>query len=235
MSHAFRRRAPATALCAALLSVGLLSSPLALAQPASATTTAATEGRTAPATPTTTTGATQPDQAPAATNAATTAASTEPSPANAGSPDTPHSAPPAEAITINDPVDAFPAPEPGFVRHVIHLPVGNYENDLKVELLPGKVIETDCNTRQFIGQLQEKTLEGWGYTYYVLPNIEGPISTMMACLEDSKKMQFVPVTGSAGSLLYYNSRLPVVVYLPEEVELRWRTWVATPVVSANSQ
>lgn len=150
-------------------------------------------------------------------------------------PTTATTTPPADATTVNDPVDAFPAPEAGFVRHVIHLPVGNYENDLKVELLPGKVIETDCNTRQFIGQLEEKTLEGWGYTYYVLPSIEGPISTMMACPDDSKKLQFVPVTGSAGSLLYYNSRLPVVVYLPEEVELRWRTWVATPVVSTNSQ
>lgn len=232
MSHAFRRRAPATALCAALLSVGLFSSsPLALAQEQTASTSTVATTEENPASGTPTAEAPQSDQTPAA---AASAPAAEPS-ANAGTPDTPHSAPPADAITINDPVEAFPAPEPGFVRHVIHLPVGNYENDLKVELLPGKVIETDCNTRQFIGQLQEKTLEGWGYTYYVLPSIEGPISTMMACPEDSKKMQFVPVTGSAGSLLYYNSRLPVVVYLPEEVELRWRTWVATPVVSANSQ
>lgn len=141
----------------------------------------------------------------------------------------------ADTVTITDPVDAFPNAEPGFTRHVIHLPVGNYENDLKVELLPGKVIDIDCNTYQFIGQLEEKTLEGWGYNYYVLPKIEGPLSTSMACPEDSKKMRFIPVTGSAGSLLYYNSRLPVVVYLPDGVELRWRTWVATPVVSANSQ
>lgn len=230
MSHAFRRRTPTAALCAVLVAIGLLSSPLTLAQ--SAATPAAPEDK--PATTSTTTTAPQPDQAATSTDAAVPALAPEP-PANAGTPDTPHSAPPTEPLTINDPVDAFPAPEPGFVRHVIHLPVGNYENDLKVELLPGKVIETDCNTRQFIGQLQEKTLEGWGYTYYVLPSIEGPISTMMACPEDSKKLQFVPVTGSAGSLLYYNSRLPVVVYLPEEVELRWRTWVATPVVSANSQ
>lgn len=227
MSHAFRRRTPTAALCAALVAIGLLSSPLTLAQ--SAATPAAPEDK--PASTSTTTAAPQPDQAATSTDTTAPALAPEP-PANAG---TPHSAPPTETLTINDPVDAFPAPEPGFVRHVIHLPVGNYENDLKVELLPGKVIETDCNTRQFIGQLQEKTLEGWGYTYYVLPSIEGPISTMMACPEDSKKMQFVPVTGSAGSLLYYNSRLPVVVYLPEEVELRWRTWVATPVVSANSQ
>ena len=226
MSLAFRRRTPTAALCAALVSIGLLSSPLALAQ------SAATPADDQPAATSATATPPQPD--PAATTTTAPALAPEP-PANAGTPDTPHSAPPAEALSVNDPVDAFPAPEPGFVRHVIHLPVGNYENDLKVELLPGKVIETDCNTRQFIGQLQEKTLEGWGYTYYVLPNIEGPISTMMACPEDSKKMQFVPVTGSAGSLLYYNSRLPVVVYLPEEVELRWRTWVATPVVSANSQ
>ncbi|MGG4773195.1 serine protease inhibitor ecotin [Paenalcaligenes sp. Me52] len=233
MSHAFRNRhTPAVALCAALLSAGLLSySPLTLAQaaaPASNSSTAPTqETPTLAATPET-------QQAPATATDAEAAPAQEPAAATNVTEAAPK-APPANVITVNDPVDAFPAPEPGFVRHVIHLPVGNYENDLKVELLPGKVIETDCNTRQFIGQLEEKTLEGWGYTYYVLPSIEGPISTMMACPEDSKKMQFVPVTGSAGSLLYYNSRLPVVVYLPEEVELRWRTWVATPVVSADSQ
>lgn len=134
-----------------------------------------------------------------------------------------------------DPLDAFPKAEPGFTRHVIRLPIGNYENDLKVELLPGKVIETDCNTHSFVGQLEERTLDGWGYNYYVLPTLEGPISTQMACPDDTKQPRFVPINGSAGSLLHYNSRLPVVVYLPDEVELRWRTWVATPVTSADNE
>ncbi|MCQ9617505.1 serine protease inhibitor ecotin [Paenalcaligenes niemegkensis] len=141
---------------------------------------------------------------------------------------------PAEAIENSDPLEAFPAAKAGFTRHVIRLPIGNFENDLRIELLPGKVIDVDCNTTQFIGQLEEKTLDGWGYNYYILPEIEGPVATLMACPDESKRKQFVPVS-SAGSLLHYNSRMPVVVYLPNEVELRWRTWVATPVVNAEAE
>lgn len=124
-------------------------------------------------------------------------------------------------------LDAFPAPEANYERHIIRLPVGNYENNLKIELLPGKVQELDCNLAHYTGQLTEKTLEGWGYNYYELSDLSGPLSTKMACPDEEKSLKFVPVL-TTGSLLEYNSRLPVVVYLPEGLELRWRTWVATP-------
>ncbi|MEZ2741087.1 serine protease inhibitor ecotin [Paenalcaligenes hominis] len=131
-------------------------------------------------------------------------------------------------------LDAFPAPQSGYTRHVIHLPIGNYENNLKIELLAGKVQETDCNPSHYTGQFEEKILEGWGYNYYELKNVEGPASTKMACPDDKQSLQFVPVQ-SNGSLLQYNSNLPVVVYLPEGLELRWRTWVATPYNTALTE
>lgn len=141
---------------------------------------------------------------------------------------------PAESTTptpVSSPtvvgLDAFPAPESGYERYVINLPVGNYENNLKIELLPGRVHEVDCNSSHYSGLFQEKTLEGWGYNYYELSELTGPVSTRMACPDETKTQQFVPVH-SNGSLLQYNSSLPVVVYLPEGLELRWRTWVATP-------
>ena len=124
-------------------------------------------------------------------------------------------------------LEAFPAAPDGYSRHVIHLPIGNYENNLKIELLPGKVQEVDCNTSHFTGVFEEKILEGWGYNYYELSELDGPVQTRMACPDDKKALQFIPVH-SNGSLLQYNSSLPVVVYLPEGLELRWRTWVATP-------
>lgn len=124
-------------------------------------------------------------------------------------------------------LDAFPAPKANYERHTIRLPIGNYENNLKIELLAGKVQEVDCNATHYTGLLTEKTLEGWGYNYYELSDLTGPISTKMACPDEDKSLQFVPVL-SSGSLLQYNSRLPVVVYLPEGLELRWRIWVATP-------
>lgn len=129
-------------------------------------------------------------------------------------------------------LDAFPAPESNYERHVIRLPVGNYEDNLKIELLAGKVEEVDCNPTHYTGQLTEKTLEGWGYNYYELSDLTGPVSTKMACPDEDKSLKFIPVL-TTGSLLQYNSRLPVVVYLPEGLELRWRTWVATPYNTAT--
>lgn len=157
------------------------------------------------------------------TSANTTALNEQPSSTQEGS------AAPTQALS--DPLEAFPEAEKGFTRHVIQLPIGNFENDLRIELLPGKVEEVDCNATHYAGEIVEKTLDGWGYNYYLLPEVKGPVSTMMACPDDSKRRQFVPVS-SPGSLLHYNSRLPVVVYLPDGFELRWRTWVATPVISA---
>lgn len=136
-------------------------------------------------------------------------------------------------VKSNDPLEAFPAAKSGFTRYVIRLPIGNFENDLRVELLPGKIMEVDCNLTQLTGQLEEKTLDGWGYSYYELTSVGEPTTTLMGCPDNSKRQQFVPVR-SAGSLLHYNSLMPVVVYLPNEFELRWRTWVATPVISVPS-
>lgn len=131
-------------------------------------------------------------------------------------------------------LDAFPAPDSGYERHVIHLPIGNYEDNLKIELLPGKLQEVDCNPHHYTASLQEKTLEGWGYNYYELSDLAGPVSTKMACPDNTEMLKFVPVFGQ-GSLLQYNSNLPVVVYLPTGLELRWRTWVATPYNTASTK
>lgn len=136
--------------------------------------------------------------------------------------------------STNSVLDAFPAPQSGYKRHVIHLPIGNYENNLKIELLAGKVQETDCNPSHYNGQFEEKILEGWGYNYYELNNLQGPTSNKTACPDNTLSLQFVPVQ-SNGSLLQYNSNLPVVVYLPEGLELRWRTWVATPYNTALTE
>ena len=54
----------------------------------------------------------------------------------------------------------------------------------------------------------------------------GPASTLMACPDGKKKQAFVPVVGD-GFLLRYNSKLPVVVYVPNDVEVRYRIWSAS--------
>lgn len=120
----------------------------------------------------------------------------------------------------------YPAAQEGQSRHVIWLAQQQNEELLKVEIVPGKQMLTDCNTRSLMGSFTAQDLAGWGYTYYQLDNVEGPISTLMACPDDSKIEAFVPVYGD-NFTLRYNSKLPIVVYAPNDVEVRYRVWTGS--------
>lgn len=117
----------------------------------------------------------------------------------------------------------FPAAQEGQSRHVIWLAEQRDEDMLKVEIVPGKLMLTDCNTRSLMGSFTAQDLQGWGYTYYQLDGVNGPISTLMACPDDSTVEAFVPVQGD-NFTLRYNSKLPIVVYAPNDVEVRYRVW-----------
>ena len=119
----------------------------------------------------------------------------------------------------------FPAAAEGYQRHVIDLPAQSNEADYKVELIAGKTMEVDCNQRRLGGRWQEKTVQGWGYGYYELEKVGPAVSTLMACPDDSRRQAFVPVGGEP-MLVRYNSRLPLVIYAPADVEVRYRIWSA---------
>ncbi|MCU0070393.1 serine protease inhibitor ecotin [Pseudomonas koreensis] len=121
----------------------------------------------------------------------------------------------------------YPKAEAGFTRQVIHLPQQAQEENFKVEILAGKTLEVDCNRQRLGGTLEEKNLEGWGYPFYRLEKVSGPMSTLMACPPGiQKKRAFVPVIGD-GFTVRYNSKLPIVVYAPQDVEVRFRIWSAS--------
>ncbi|MBA6119238.1 serine protease inhibitor ecotin [Pseudomonas sp. NC26] len=132
---------------------------------------------------------------------------------------------PAMAASLKD-VAPYPEAEKGFTRQVIHLPAQADESAYKLEILAGKTLLVDCNLQRLGGSLEERTLEGWGYSYYRLDKVGGPASTLMGCLDDKKTPAFVPVVGE-GFMLRYNSKLPVVVYVPEDIEVRYRVWSAS--------
>ncbi|PJI50943.1 MAG: ecotin [Pseudomonas sp.] len=131
----------------------------------------------------------------------------------------------ANAAKLED-VAPYPKAEDGFVRQVIHLPKQAQEENFKVEILAGKTLTVDCNRQRLGGTLEEKTLEGWGYSYYRLDQVSGPASTLMACPDGKTRKDFVPVVGD-GFVLRYNSKLPIVIYAPKDVEVRYRLWSAS--------
>lgn len=120
----------------------------------------------------------------------------------------------------------YPKADAGFTRQVIHLPKQDAEDAFKVEIIAGKTLEADCNQQRLGGELEEHTLEGWGYSYYRLDKVSGPMSTLMACPGQKKEQRFVPVVGE-GFLLRYNSKLPIVIYALKDVEVRYRIWSAS--------
>lgn len=118
----------------------------------------------------------------------------------------------------------YPAAEAGYVRSVIYLPELKNERDAKVELLIGKQMQVDCNSRGLAGTVKQEELQGWGYQYYTVSKVSNGISTLMACPPDFvSKSEFVTIRHNLG-LMDYNSRLPIVVYTPEDVQVKYLVW-----------
>lgn len=114
-------------------------------------------------------------------------------------------------------------------RHVIRLAEEKDESLLKVELIVGQTETLDpVNQYFFAGQIEPETVLGWGYTRYVVSEL-GPLAgTRMAVDPRAEKTErFVPLGGEP-YLIRYNSRLPVVVYVPAGAEVRYRIWRADP-------
>lgn len=118
----------------------------------------------------------------------------------------------------------FPKPHPNDARLVIRLPKRHNENTLLVRVTPGKNTMVDCNTGSYSGQLETKNIEGWGYDFHVLKTDGKIMSTLMACPANSKRMGFVPVA-AAQQTLPYNSRMPLVYYVPKGFTVRYEVFV----------
>jgi ecotin len=129
-----------------------------------------------------------------------------------------------------DDLRAFPTPGPGQARRVIRLPPERNEDDLRVGFFVGRTMWVDCNRQIFPARVEERTAEGWGYTYYFVTSSGAPASTMMACPSNARTRQFVR---NSEELVRYNSRLPLVIIAPADVEVRYRIWRAGPETAAK--
>jgi ecotin len=132
-----------------------------------------------------------------------------------------------------DNINEFPPAEEGMVRYVLQLPKQDDESSLKVELIVGKTVQTDERNRYFFGgKIEEETIKGWGFTLYKISKLGPMAGTLMAIDPNDLKVARFIALGGDSYLIRYNSRLPLVVYVPEGVEVRYRIWTAGAEVKA---
>ena len=126
-----------------------------------------------------------------------------------------------------DNMKAFPPAREGMVRYVLPLAPEKDEDSLKVELVVGKMVKVDAANHYFFGGAMEAvTIEGWGFEYHILRKLGPMAGTLMAVDPDAPKVERFVAAGGEPQLLRYNSRLPLVIYVPEGVEVRYRIWRA---------
>ena len=133
------------------------------------------------------------------------------------------------AAPAADNMKAFPPAEKGMVRYVLQLPEQADEFAFKVELIVGKTVQVDAGNRYFFGgKIAEETIEGWGFPRYNVSALGPMAGTLMAVDPNAPKVDRFVTLGGEPYLIRYNSRLPIVVYAPEGVEVRYRIWSAGP-------
>lgn len=130
-------------------------------------------------------------------------------------------------LVAQEDLKAFPKAEEGYARHVLRLKPQPDETSLKVEIIVGKTVETDSvNQYFFAGKLEEVTVEGWGYTRYFLKELGPMAGTLIAPPPNATKVKrFISLRGEP-YLVRYNSRLPIVVTVPQDAQVRYRIWRA---------
>lgn len=99
------------------------------------------------------------------------------------------------------------------------------EQPVKIEIIPGKTMEIDCNHHSLTGRFEEKALSD-GITYYVFEsNTDAQvISTLMGCPDDTKRTAFVQ-----GQSIFIDTHAatPPVVFASEGIEIKQRIWNAS--------
>jgi ecotin len=130
-------------------------------------------------------------------------------------------------IHAADNMKAFPPAEEGMTRNVIQLPKQDDESAFKVEIIVGKTVKIDQANRYFFGgSIERETIKGWGFSRYTVSSVGIMAGTLMAVDPNAPKVNRFISLGGEPYLIHYNSRLPVVVYVPYGVEVRYRIWSA---------
>ena len=116
-------------------------------------------------------------------------------------------------------IDMFPKAKEGFKQVYIQLPIAKNEKDLKVEFFVGIEKMLDCNNHFLIGKINIQDLQGWGYNYYEVESKGETGGTLMACADQKLTKKFVSLQPE---IVRYSSKLPLVFYIPKDMEVRYR-------------
>ena len=76
-----------------------------------------------------------------------------------------------------------------------------------------------------MGTLEKKSLQGWGYDYYVFKTDGQVMSTMIGCPDAKGRHLFV---SAEAEMVRYNGKLPIVIYVPEDCDVQFRIFKADP-------
>jgi ecotin len=125
----------------------------------------------------------------------------------------------------SDQLKAFPKAAEGTKRFVIQLPEQENETDFRVELQVGKMVETDSANRYFFsGKIEEETIIGWGFPKYIVRELGPMAGTLIGVDPSVPKVTRWITLGGEPKLWRYNSKIPLVIYVPKEAEVRFRIW-----------
>ncbi|PWN72086.1 ecotin [Chryseobacterium phosphatilyticum] len=116
-------------------------------------------------------------------------------------------------------IEMFPKAKEGYKQVYIQLPIEKNERDLKVEVFAGIEKKLDCNNYFLMGSMKSQDLQGWGYNYYEVESNGETGGTLMACPGQKLTNKFVTLKPE---IVGYNSKLPLVFYVPKDVEVRYR-------------
>ncbi len=120
-------------------------------------------------------------------------------------------------------IKMFPQAKEGYEQVYIQVPKEKNETNFRVEIFVGKEAMLDCNSHFLMGEMEEKNLNGWGYQYYEVKSKGDIGGTMMACPDMPLKKKFVHLQPQ---LLRYNSKLPIVIYIPKCFIVKYKIFKA---------
>lgn len=118
----------------------------------------------------------------------------------------------------------YPKAKDGYEQKIITLKTLPNEDNYSVEIFAGKKTLVDsCNHFFLAGAFEQKTVDGWGYDYFNFESNGNVGGTLMGC-RDNKSVEKIVHAQSIQTR--YNSKLPIVVYVPKGYTLEYRIWKA---------